>query len=160
MTDTELKLRDAAAQMKLALKHTGDEETLRSCINAYISHARSVTFVMQKESSHPELKSWYEDQMSRLKESPVLNFFNDKRVHIIHKGVVKPQKHVAPIWDFKMNGVPQPGQGTMTFWQFEGVQDFIPGDSGGVFRLCEQYFVILRWLVTEWLKKRKELEIV
>jgi hypothetical protein len=160
LTDTELKLRDAATQMKLALQPGTDDETLRSCINAYLSHARSVTFVMQKESSdYPELMAWYDGQMSHLKELPIMKFFNEKRVHTIHKGVVKPIKHVTPVWDLKVNGVPQPGQGTMTFWQFDGVGDFIPGSSGGVFRLCEQYFMILRRLVIEWLKKRKELGI-
>jgi hypothetical protein len=115
---------------------------------------------MQKESSdYPELMSWYDSQMSRLKGLPIMKFFNEKRVHSIHKGVVKPIKHVVSVWDLKVNGVPQPGQGTMTFWQFDGIDDFIPGSSGGVFRLCEQYFMILRWLVIKWLKKRKELEI-
>ena len=157
MTDTELKLRDAAIQMKLALKHSEDYQTLRSCINAYLSHARSVTLVMQKESSdYPALAAWYEDQMSRFKELPIMKFFNAKRVYTIHKGVVKPIKHVIPIWDLKQDGISKTGDGTMTFWQFEGVDDFMPGSSGGVFRLCEQYFMILRWLVTEWAKKRRE----
>ena len=160
MTDTQLKLRDAAIQMKLALRQTTDDETLRSCINAYLSHARSVTFVMQKESGdNPELKAWYESQMARLKELPIIKFFNDKRTYSIHKGVVKPIKHEAPVWDVKVNGVALPGQGKMTFWQFDGVDEFIPGSSGGVLRLCEEYFKILRWLVIEWLKKRKELGI-
>lgn len=160
LTDTQLKLRDAATQMKIALRDTTDDETLRSCINAYLSHARSVTFVMQKESSdHPELMAWYENQMACLKKLPIMKFFNDKRVHTIHKGVVKPIKHVAPVWDLKMNGVAQPGQGIMTFLQFEGVGKFIPGSSGGVFSLCEEYFKILSWFVVEWLKKKKKLGI-
>jgi hypothetical protein len=160
LTETQLKLRDAAIQMKLALRKTTDDETLRSCINAYLSHARSVTFVMQKESGdNTELKAWYESQMARLKELPIMKFFNDKRTHTIHKGVVKPIKHEAPIWDVKVNGVALPGQGKMTFWRFDGVDEFIQGSSGGVFRLCEEYFKILRWLVIEWLKKRKELGI-
>lgn len=58
MTETEMKLRDAATQMKLALEHMTDDEVVRSCVNSYISLARSVTFVMQRESAdHPELKA-------------------------------------------------------------------------------------------------------
>lgn len=160
MTDTQLKLRDAAIQMKIALSQTADDETIRSCINAYLSHARSVTFVMQRESSdHPQLIMWYESQMAHIKDLPIMKFFNHKRVHTIHKGVVKPIKHVAPIWDLKVNGILQPGEGSMTFWQFDGVDEFIPGRSGGMFRLCEEYYKILRWLVIEWLKKREELGI-
>ena len=160
LSDTELKLRDAAIQMKIALRGTTDDETLRSCVNAYLSHARSVTFVMQEESSdYPELMSWYKYQMAYLKKLPIMKFFNAKRVHTIHKGVVKPIKHATPIWDLKVNGVVQPGQGTITFWRFDGVEEFIPGSSGSVFRLCEEHFKVLRWLVIEWLKKRKELGI-
>ncbi len=160
MTDTELKLCDAATQMKLIFKHNGDDEILRSCINAYLSHARSVTFVMQKESSaYPELVAWYKARMSKLQSVPIMKFFNAKRVHTIHKGVVKPIKHVTPISNLKENGVPLPGQATMIFWQFDGVDKFVTGSSGGVFRLCEEYFVILREFVGEWLKKRQELDI-
>lgn len=157
-TDTELKLRDAASQMKLALKHTEDDDMLRSCINAYISHARSVTFIMQKESSgHKQLEDWYLYQMSGIKKLPLMRFFNDKRTFSIHRGVVKPTKHVTECRDLVVDGIPRPGTGIVTFWQFEGVTEFIPNDSGGVFRFCEQYFKILKWLVGSWLKKRKEL---
>lgn len=158
-TDTELKLRDAGMQMRLALRHTGDEDVLRSCLNAFISHARSVTFVMQKESSsYPALIAWYEGQMGKLKQIPLMRFFNEKRVHSIHKGVVKPNKTTASIRNLKIDGVLQPGTGEMTVWSFEGVKDYLPNDNGNVFRLCEQYFLILKWFVSEWLKKRKELK--
>jgi hypothetical protein len=115
---------------------------------------------MQKESSaYPELVAWYKARMSKLQSVPIMKFFNAKRVHTIHKGVVKPIKHVTPISNLKENGVPLPGQATMIFWQFDGVDKFVTGSSGGVFRLCEEYFVILREFVGEWLKKRQELDI-
>ena len=156
-----MKLRDAATQMKLALERMADDEVVRSCVNSYISHARSVTFVMQRESAdHPEVKAWYEDRMSSLKESPLLKFFNASRVYSIHKGVVAPVAHTAPIRDFKINGVLQPPtERTMTFLRFDGIEEFIPGSSGGVFRLCEEYFVVLKTLVGEWLAKRAALGI-
>ena len=141
MTETEMKLRDAATQMQLAIKHMQDESVVRSCVNSYISHARSVTFVMQCESAkHPELTAWYEERMLSLKDLPLLRFFNAKRVYSIHKGVVAPTVHTATLRDLQINGVPQPGEGTITFLCFDGIKDYIPGDSGGVFRLCEQYF--------------------
>lgn len=156
-TDTELKLRDAAAQIKLALSLTADEETLRSCINSFISHARSVTFVMQKESSgSPTLLKWYEETMEQLKNIPIMKFFHAKRLHSIHKGVVKPQKISTAIWNLKINGELQLGTGEMTVWIFDGVKEYIPNDSGNMFRLCEEYFLALKWLVSVWLKKRHE----
>ena len=115
---------------------------------------------MQKESAEsPELKTWYENRMGQFKDIPIMKFFNDRRVHTIHKGVVKPGKCEERVWDVKVSGAPIQGEGTMTFWRFDGVEEFIPGSSGGVFRLCEQYFIILRGLVAEWMRKRKELGI-
>lgn len=160
MTETEMKLRDAATQMKMALAHVSEEEIVRSCVNSYISSARSVTFVMQRESAEsPQLLAWYEAEMSTMKTMPLLRFFNEKRVYSIHKGVVAPVLHVAAIKDLTVNGVPSPGESTMTFLQFEGAEKFFPGGSGGVFRLCEQYFAVLKELVGNWLRKRTELGI-
>ena len=158
MTETEMKLRDAATQMKMALANVADEEIVRSCVNSYISHARSVTFVMQRESSqYPELSSWYEAQMAALKKMPLLQFFNAQRIYSIHKGVIAPKTETAPIEGLRVNGVPTSGQASMTFLRFEGADQFFPGRSGGVFRLCEEYFVVLKSLVGEWLRKKNEL---
>lgn len=38
----------------------------------------------------------------------------------------------------------------MSVWCFDGIEEFMPGDSGNVLRLCDDYFVILKWLVQEW----------
>ena len=156
-TETELKLRDAAIQMKLALD-AAEDDIFRSCVNSFISHARSVTFVMQTESaSDPVLSEWYTKVMSVIKEMPIMKFFNEKRVHSIHKGVVKPNKTITPIKNFQVDGVLQIGTGSMSMWTFDDIQKFLPGDSGNVYRLCEQYYLILKWLVERWLKKKKEL---
>lgn len=159
LTNTQLKLKDAATQMRLAIKHSDDVDIFRSCINSYISLGRSVTFIMQEESKDvPELAAWYREQMDNLKSNPVMFFFNEKRVHSIHRGIVKPDKRTVPIFDLKINGVEQAGKATMSVWRFDDIADYIPNDSGNVFRLCEQYFLILKVFVAEWLKKRRELE--
>jgi len=143
-TDTVLKLRDAATQMKLALKHPEDDDIFRSCINSYISNARSVTFVMQKESSSiPGLTEWYEKQMDNLKKLPLLKFFNENRNHTIHRGVVKPNKKSAEAFNIKAGGVPVPGSAKVSYWLFEGIEKYRPKDSGNVLRLCEEYFLIM-----------------
>ncbi len=155
-TDTELKLKDAASQMKLAIKHSGDDDIFRSCINSFISTGRSVTFVMQKESKSLDiLGEWYEEQMSHLKKCPIMKFFHDNRTHTIHKGVIKPTKKIIPVWDVKVNGIPQPGIKTVMIWKFDNIDKFMPGNSGNVFRLCELYYITLKWLVSKWLEKRK-----
>jgi hypothetical protein len=59
ITETQLKLRDAGTQMKLAIENNGNEDIFRSCINAYISAARSVAMVMEKESAvNSDLLVW------------------------------------------------------------------------------------------------------
>ncbi len=112
--ETQLKLRDAGNQMNLALSNWGDEDIFRSCVNSYISHARSVTFVMQRESSgNPELVEWYEKQMENLKQLPIMKFFNEQRVHIIHRGIVKPLPLSFPVDDLTVDGV-NLGRGTVS----------------------------------------------
>lgn len=156
VTQTQLKLRDAATQMKLALANSGDIDIVRSCVNSYISHARSVTFVMQQESSaQPKLVEWYQEQQTHLKDDPLMRFFNEKRVHVIHRGVVSLRVKTAPIYNIVKNGVPLQGPGTMTVLLFDGVDECIPGSSGNVFRLCEEYFIKLKQLVGAWLAERR-----
>ncbi len=78
MTETEMKLHDTETQFQLALSHIGEESTVRSCLNAFISNARSVTFVLQTESSDPRLKSWYDSRMIAMTNSslwPVAEVF-------------------------------------------------------------------------------------
>jgi len=157
MSETEMKLRDAATQMKLALRNMSDDEIVRSCVNAFISEARSITFVMQRESKDTPLEAWYNERMDVLKEMPLLKFFNASRVYTIHKGVVNPTKHVAPYENLVIDGVPCPGTGVISFLRFEDVDKYIPGNSGGVFNLCEEYFLVLKSLVAEWSAKRREL---
>ena len=67
-------------------------------------------------------------------------------------------KDTVPISGLEIDGVGIPGQGTMTAHSFGQVQNYIPDDNGNVFRLCEQYYVLLRRLVNDWLKKRAELK--
>ena len=153
MTETEIKLRDAATQMQLLLKNNSNEQIVRSCINSYISFGRSVTFVMQKESSSsPELLSWYKKQMDELQKLPIIRFFNEKRVYSVHKGVVKPNLKSTPIHDLEINGIRQSGNSFMFEWKFDGVQEYIPNDSGNMLRLCEEYYLILKSLVLSWLQ--------
>ena len=130
-TETQLKLSDAATQMKLALANPGDIDVVRSCVNAFISHARSVTFVMQRESSgNPREEDWYAEKQEQLKNNPLMKFFNDQRVYSIHRGVVVPTIEPTNAYNVIIDGVPQPGIGLVTILRFEGAEKFIPGGSG------------------------------
>ncbi len=157
-TETHQKLKNAATQMKLAIEHNDNEEILKSCINAFISLARSVTFIMQEESSpYPELIKWYESKMNELKKLPIMKFFNERRVFSIHKGNIKPHRIDTPVTNIVYSTGEKIEKGTMTMWVFDGVNEYIPHDNGNVFRLCETYFIILKTLVKEWLETRERL---
>jgi hypothetical protein len=161
MTDTETKLQDAVTQFDLAA-NAEDEAMVRSCINAMIDMGRSVTLVMQKESGpYPSLTQWYEGRMAELMQSadaPVMKFFNERRVHTIHRGVVRPLRDTALVTGSTVPGV-APGA-TMILWRFEGTAEHLgPSDSGGMHRLSMRYLAILRGLVRDWLQQRAELGI-
>lgn len=87
-----------------------------------------------------------------------MKFFNERRVHTIHKGVVRPQRHTALVTGSTVPGVA--AGATAIFWRFEGTAEYLgPNDSGGMQRLSMRYLAVLRGLVTEWLRKRAELGI-
>jgi hypothetical protein len=161
MTDTETKLQDAITQFDLAA-NTEDEAMVRSCINAMIDMGRSVTLVMQKESGpYAALTQWYEGRMAELMQSadaPLMKFFNERRIHTIHRGVVRPQKDTAMVTGSTVPGV-APGA-TAILWRFEGTAEFLgANDSGGMHRLSMRYLAVLRGLVKDWLLRRAELGI-
>jgi hypothetical protein len=159
MTDTEMKLLDAVTQFDLAA-NSDDEPMVRSCINAMIDMGRSVTLVMQKESGpYPTLTQWYEKRMAELMHSadaPLMKFFNERRVHTIHRGVVL--RDTAIVTGSTVPGVS--AGATMILWRFEGGAEYFgSNDSGGMHRLSMRYLSVLRELVRDWLQKRTDLGI-
>jgi hypothetical protein len=161
MTDTETKLHDAVTQFDLAA-NSDDEAIVRSCINAMIDMGRSVTLVMQKESGpYPALTQWYETGMAELMQSAdaqLMKFFNERRVHTVHKGVVRPQRDTAAVTSSTVPGVAVGA--TMILWRFEGTTEYLgSNDSGGMQRLSMRYLAVLRGMVRDWLQKRAELGI-
>jgi len=161
MTDTEAKLQDAVTQFDLAA-NTDDEAMVRSCINAMIDMGRSVTLVMQNESGpYAALTQWYETRMAELMQStdaPLMKFFNERRVHTIHRGVVRPLRDTAIVTGSTLPDV-APGA-TMMLWRFEGTAEYLgANDSGGMHRLSMRYLAVLRELVRDWLQKRTDLDI-
>ncbi len=98
MTETEMKLQDAGAQMRLAIRNSESDQEFRSCINGFLAAARSVTMVMERESAAiPELLAWYKTRTEVLGSTPLFRFFNSKRVYSIHKGVIQPVRKSYPI---------------------------------------------------------------
>ena len=154
-SNTRLKLKDAATQLQLAVAHIADEATFRSCINAFIDSGRSVTFVMQTESSGNQwLQAWYEKEMDRLKKTPLFRFFNEQRIQTVHRASIKPRQLSSPIRELAVGGKALPGIGEMSVWIFDDIEQWMPGSSGNVIRLCETYWQQLADLTARWERQR------
>lgn len=62
-------------------------------MSAFLSAARSVTFIMQSEfKSSPEFSDWYKDKQKEMNNDGDFRFFNNLRVATIHKKPVVPHK--------------------------------------------------------------------
>lgn len=159
MTETELKLIDAQTQLKLAARDRDDEAIVRSCINAFICLARSVTFVMQAESGGEDtaLGKWYRARMDRLAPQPLFKFFHEKRTYSVHKGTVqlRPERFgvFAPARTPQGNAVF--GTQALVGWLFEDALRFDLHEKESALALCSKFYEILEQLVQEWLTERR-----
>jgi len=157
MTETEIKLEDARIQLELAMSRENilDINIVRSCINAFISNARSVTFTMQNEYSSSEVfAKWYATKQTEMKAEPILKFFNEQRVISIHQQSVQPNQRTMKINNIEIDGqFAKTGIGMV--YVFDNFSKIVPGDTGNVFRICKQYYDYLLQLVNECLEIKK-----
>jgi hypothetical protein len=158
VTETEIKLKDAAIQLQLAVDNMADEDVFRSCVNSFISTARSVTMVMEKESKgNPELWAWYKSQTDRFAVDPVMRFFNEQRIHTVHRGNVKPKSQSIPLRN--TTDPADVNQQTVSIWVFHNVQEYLPEETGNVFRMCDHYLAQLNGMVAEWRYLKAVIEV-
>ena len=93
---THRKLREAdffLQQCKLTLDQP---EILGYYLSAFISAARSVTFVLQVEiGKNHEFKAWYSKKQEYMKNDRIFSFFNSLRVETIHReGKIKFRRKI------------------------------------------------------------------
>lgn len=63
-------------------------------LNAFISSARSVTFIMQEEFSRRSgFTSWYESRQAELRKDPTFQYFNEHRRLLTHVRALKEPSH-------------------------------------------------------------------
>ena len=155
-TDTELKLEDSKTQLRLARQFINDEAIVRSCINSFVSLARSTTLVMQKESSGtPGLTEWYDAEMKEISQSsngPLLKFFNERRVFSVHQGTIVLEKvNVAILDDMRApNGNLILDAQRSTGWLFDDAESFGNSPRSLALSLCDEYLAVIESLVKRW----------
>ena len=118
MSQTGKKLRETQYFYNQMLENYKEPEKFEFNLQAFLSAARSVTFVMQKEySKHPDFGKWYESKQKEMHTDEMLRFFNEKRTVSIHEklvslGTITHIRHieVSPPkgWGFAITGKGEP----------------------------------------------------
>jgi hypothetical protein len=134
---------DKVAEADFFLQQMKDKsrsvEEFRFLFSAFVSAARSVTFVLQAVmSAYPDFKTWYPPRQQRLKDSRLARFFIDLRNHLQ-----------------KVGGAPLFHSGFRRDGKFEWLTEFIPRPEfkdvppGDVVSLSEAYFRLLLEMLRE-----------
>lgn len=80
-------------QMKLSIK---DRRVFKYNLSAFLSSARSVTFILQKEyARNSKFKEWYGKKQIEMRKDELLNFFVRKRNYVVKKGPLETRAEVS-----------------------------------------------------------------
>lgn len=91
MGDTRDKLLEAKYFLEQMKLNESNREAFRYNLSAFLSAARSVTFIMQNEFSQVSgFKEWYNEKGANMKTDSSMKFLNDKRVMSIHLEQIRP----------------------------------------------------------------------
>lgn len=107
MSETEKKLRESQYFYNQMLENYAEPEKFEFNLQAFLSAARSVTFVMQKEySKKPNFEEWYELKRKEMQADEMLRFFHKARTVSIHEKPVSlgTMAHIRRIY---IHSVPQ-----------------------------------------------------
>ena len=97
MTDTQQKLIYAHIMLEQAKQNSNDYSVFIANLDAFVTDARSVTYIMHKEfNSTIGFKEWYNAKQQEMKNNSVFNFFNDLRVNTTHvRSFNTPSKYIT-----------------------------------------------------------------
>lgn len=158
MTIAELKLEDAQTQLRLALNKIDDERIVRSCVNAFFAHARSVDEVLEKDSDfNSELKAWTATRLLAFRALTISQFVRRSRNHSIHRGTL-PLEGVRALRNLNQvtpEGGRILGSPYTTLWVLDGAK--AAGLQPYVEPLCREYLQLLSDLLTDWSAEKARL---
>ena len=93
MSNTREKLEEAKYFLEQMQIYVEDRKKLKFNLSAFLSAARSVTFIMQSDfKSSPGFSNWYKDKQKEMNKDEDFRFFNGLRVATIHQKSVEPHK--------------------------------------------------------------------
>ncbi len=99
MSNTRQKLKETKYFLEQMRNYVEDPEKFAFNLSAFLSAARSVTFIMQSEfKSSPEFSGWYKEKQKEMNSDENFKFFNNLRVATIHQKPVVPHKKLKSIY--------------------------------------------------------------
>jgi hypothetical protein len=104
------KVREAHYFIHQLIQNYHYPHPFRYYLSAFLSAARSITFMLQKELAHRDgFPGWYEPQRQRMEQDDELRFLNKLRVGVVHEGSLVPN---STAWvGFCKYGKPRLGYG-------------------------------------------------
>ncbi len=96
MTRTRDKLNEAKHYFQALRQTQAIRDEFIRAFSAFVSAARSVTYVMEDEFSRAAgFADWYRDKQAWMRTQPVLNFMNEMRVENLHRSDSRPTMRVT-----------------------------------------------------------------
>lgn len=93
MKDTLDKLEEAEYFLGQMVENIVNVTNFKFNLSAFLSSARSITYIMQKEFSHKSgFTTWYKIKQQKFALYPIMKLMNDKRVISIHTQPIRPRK--------------------------------------------------------------------
>ena len=112
MTYTQQKLMYAYLMLEQAKHNSNDYPVFIANLDAFVTDARSVTLIMQKEfDSINGFKEWYSVKQQKMKDNSDFDIFNKLRVDTMH---VRPFDAVSKITTSFPGGMTIPGGKSVT----------------------------------------------
>ena len=105
--DTQQNYNEAEYFLEMMKGNDENRQRFEYNLSAFLSAARSVTFVLQKESSkNPEFDEWYCKKQMQMKRDKLFKFLKKKRDSGIHKKIIKPRAEISTTIPFSGAGSP------------------------------------------------------
>jgi hypothetical protein len=107
MSDAEKKLQEAKYFLKRMLETHKVPFEFECNLQAFISSARSVTFVLKTEySEKTDFQKWYQEKQEEMKADEMLRFFNKARTTTIHRKPLNVAT-ISHIRNIYLNSIPE-----------------------------------------------------
>jgi hypothetical protein len=96
MTDTRHKLEEAEYFLEGMKRNIENDKLFSFNLSAFVTSARSVSFIMQKQySGHKKFSEWYKKEQNSFNCDNDFKFFNEMRVATVHTKALLPNKRVS-----------------------------------------------------------------